>query len=521
MGSRKNSNFNKYGFIDIFITLFFLSTAFVCINLFWHDLMQTVNLKNVEPVGTVVIRKNTVQRRFSNRVVWDRLINESPVYTGDLIRVADYSSATLKIKSADIFLEENTLIRIILSPDGETLQIILDEGIVSVVAMEARPMIQLNIDDRQVSAQPGSVLTAAVSAPITRETINTANTTDTAYTENVINTEREISIQTVQSNDWVNYQESVNTPSFSDRQITLISPAANSRYWYHTGTPAIHFQWEELEDAVSYIIEISKTSDFSNLIVNKNMNTPYLVETGLEEGVWFWRVLPVYPSILNTRSIYSNISFFRLEKEAVQQLPDNIMDWLVLEAPTPANLPENLPPEIVSSHFTQEEIAAAIVESPPVTSEAAAETVFETISATPPPPPPPAPPPRLAAPQNMRPARGTRYGTDELQNLRSLNFSWSGVPQANAYIFSLYQQTPSGRRQIVRTAPITRTNYTLEDLRVLDRGTFTWQVEAVRTGEGNSITRRGTTGESTFIFDFQLPGEVQLQVEDLGIQNDE
>ncbi|MDR2964271.1 MAG: hypothetical protein LBU88_00650 [Treponema sp.] len=552
MGGR-NSSFKKFGFIDIFITLLFLSISVVCVNLFWHDLMQTVHLQNVEPVGTVVIRKNTVQRRFSNRVVWDRLTNESPVYIGDLIRVADVSAATLKIQEADIFLEENTLIRIMLSADGETLQIILDEGTISVVATDENLKIELEIDGRNVSAQPGSVLTAAIS-PV----VSTANPANTNNAEDRRDTPREVSIQTVQSVEWAASTDKVSTASISVRQPKLISPAVNSIFRYQEGTPVINFQWEELEDAVSYKIEVCKTPDFSDLMVNKNTFASFLTETGLEEGVWFWRVLPVYPSIFNAQSVYSSVNFFRLEKivavaataapetevrSNVQSESESIMDWLVLEAPTPANLPPELPPEIVSAHFTKEEIAVAIAAAPPEvlaltpppptisTTVPAASSTPEAVPASAPPPPeppppppppaPPAPPPRLAAPQNMLPVRGTRYETNELQNLRRINFSWSSVPQATAYIFTLYQQTPAGRRQIVQTDPITRTNYSMENLRVLDRGTFIWQVEAVRTGSGNTIARRGTIGESTFILDFQVPGEIELQVEDLGIQHDE
>jgi hypothetical protein len=78
-----------FGIRDIIVTVLFLFIAAYSINVFRIDLLQTIRLWNVESVGHVVIRKNIVQRRLADRALWDRLANESPVYLGDLIRVAE------------------------------------------------------------------------------------------------------------------------------------------------------------------------------------------------------------------------------------------------------------------------------------------------------------------------------------------------------------------------------------------------------------------------------------------------
>jgi len=76
---------------DIIIVILCLSITVCSVNLFRNDLYQTIRLQNVQPVGTITIKNNIVQRRIADRVLWDRLRVTSPVYLGDIIRVAELS----------------------------------------------------------------------------------------------------------------------------------------------------------------------------------------------------------------------------------------------------------------------------------------------------------------------------------------------------------------------------------------------------------------------------------------------
>jgi len=142
--------------MDFFVIIFFLITAAISVNLFRLDLLNTINMRKEEPIGTVVIRKNIVQRRLSDRVLWDRLASGSPVYEGDLIRVADMSKAALYIDGNSIDLGENTLIRIIRAPLGKGFQIIMSEGNLSVLSGENNKSISVNIKGRIVEAIAGA-----------------------------------------------------------------------------------------------------------------------------------------------------------------------------------------------------------------------------------------------------------------------------------------------------------------------------------------------------------------------------
>jgi hypothetical protein len=117
----------------------------------------------------------------------------------------------------------------------------------------------------------------------------------------------------------------------------------------------------------------------------------------------------------------------------------------------------------------------------------------------------------LPAPLDRLPPGGHRFGIEQLEELNSIVFSWSAVPGANAYIFTLFQDTDNGRRQIIRIPPLNRRDWTIENVAVLGNGTFFWQVEAVNTSYEGTVVQRGRIEENSFIIDIPRPGRVQVE----------
>jgi len=470
---KKRSGFR---FLDLFIIVFFLFIAVISLYLFRLDLLNTFRLQNVEPAGTVVIKKNTVQRRLGDRVIWDRLNTESPVYVGDLIRVADISAATLYIKGNSIELDENTLIRIALSPDGEGLQIIMTSGTVAVFAEKGAEKVSLNLDGKEIKSEPGTVLRAAVPEK--------GEATVKVY-ESVQKFVEEVPLRKIP-------------------EPRLLSPAANSVFHYSEDLPSLNFQWTSVEEASSYILHVSSSPDFSGLRVNVSTSATFVSVNDLGQGLWYWRVMLDLPPPYNASPVFSNVSFFRAEQHGSERggsaQNGSISDWLAEEAP-PAALPPEVPKEIAAENA---------LSATPVVQAQEPESVNPPAEKTPP------PPVLFAAPQIIQPARGTIYGFDQLLSQRTINFRWSPVQGANAYIFTLYeQQTANRRRQILRSTISRSTRYTIDNLRLLERGTFVWQVEAVKMGRGNVIEQHGRTTDNIFTVNFPLPGPVEI--EDTGI----
>jgi len=153
----------KFRPIDLIVLVVFIFTAFLGLYLFRQDLMQTIEVRDMEPAGIIVIRNNVVQRRHENRVIWDRIFVDSPVYPGDLIRAAQLSSTNIDIDKNDIFLNENTLIRIQQSMTGNGKFLVeLQEGNLSVTSSEDSEGLLLDLMGSQVQTGSGSVLNASV-----------------------------------------------------------------------------------------------------------------------------------------------------------------------------------------------------------------------------------------------------------------------------------------------------------------------------------------------------------------------
>ena len=104
--------------LDFIVVLLCLSAAAGSIYLFYQSLTQTLT-SSLDPVGTVTVRYNSVQRRMGDRVLWDRLFNDSPLYPGDIIRVAELSGAVLNFDGNQLELEDNTLIRVTVGSGGQ------------------------------------------------------------------------------------------------------------------------------------------------------------------------------------------------------------------------------------------------------------------------------------------------------------------------------------------------------------------------------------------------------------------
>ena len=95
MRKKKNTPFRAS---DLVIVLLCCAGAIASGVLFWKEYNRTLTKLNEEPIGTIVFKKRTAQRKFSDRVVWDTLKQESPVYNGDTIRTIDQSEASITFR---------------------------------------------------------------------------------------------------------------------------------------------------------------------------------------------------------------------------------------------------------------------------------------------------------------------------------------------------------------------------------------------------------------------------------------
>jgi hypothetical protein len=559
---------NKLRLIDIIMIALCLIGAAGSLSMFWFGLFSPNSSNNEKPAGILTMKNNVVQRRPEDRVLWGRLALNSPVYFGDLILVADSSSAMINIDDNYINLNENTLIRLQRRQDNKGLiQIDLEEGHIEIhpdkqntsgkqsavpvifaggSTVTARAGTTLGVEARKdgvvdVQIIEGSAVMTAGNERITNFSskelsAGTKFTIDAEGSERLVpgavvtlprsnahflkNTHEPLSVEfawnrinldpqrtlrleiaanqnfnriafsadglhetakaALNAGRWY-WRLRLDSATLASGQLIVadatgpqpVSPPKETVYRYRDKPPLVRFQWSERKEAASYLLEISETQDFSANTISRQVNGLFFIETNLKQGAWYWRVLPVFPNTYEGSAAHSSVSAFRIEQqsgmiaERVVEPPDTIIE------PEPVTQPE---PE---------------VQARPAAARAASA--------------------ELPTPGNRRPTNGQRIGVEELRTQRNIVFSWSAVQGANGYIVTIYQETNGRRQKITGTdQPISRTSWTLDNLTLLARGNFIWQVEAVYSS-GGRITRRSNPGENTFMIDIPLPGQVRSE----------
>ena len=293
----------------------------------------------------------------------------------------------------------------------------------------------------------------------------------------------------------------------------LLAPIENYVYHCQTEKPQLRFLWEEIADAVSYIFEASESPDFIHLEIFKQTAITSFADSSLGPGTWYWRVKPVFPSVYEGSPAFSSPASFRIEQN------DAVVELAWPEPVVAAALPEEIPIEVPAV------APPPVVRSPPVTPPpiVRSSSVVQSPPAALPPieisPPAAQPPPLLSSPENRLPPDGWRIGIEELRKSRSIDFQWSAVPGANAYIFILFRLSEGDRQEIIRRTPENSTVWTLDNIGRLERGTYIWQIEAVNRNRDGTLERRGIPEENSFILDIPFPGTPTVQVEQTPHEN--
>jgi hypothetical protein len=277
-GEKKSDG--KFRLVDFLVILLCLSGAAYSINLFWADLFQTLNGQNKTPIGTVSIKRNIVQRRMSDRAIWDRLIKESLVYSNDMIRVGGHSEATLHIGGNNIAINENTLLRLRYDKETGEFQIELTSGSLGLVTASEGNEVSLNIMGRQVKAKPGTALNAAAGDDGMALQVSEGSAVIAEENQN-----RELGAGTAIAMD----------PGGSIRSAPaafVIQPKPNALYRKSGDEPLnIGFSWNRinLQPNETLRLEIAEDQYFiSSVRALNGLNDS--AQAVLSEGVWNWRL---------------------------------------------------------------------------------------------------------------------------------------------------------------------------------------------------------------------------------------
>jgi hypothetical protein len=252
-----------------------LAGAAAALYLFWRDLNLTLERFQDEPVGVVTRKQNTVQRRFADRTLWDRLRGHSPVYPGDYIRTAEFSAADLSLSGGELIsLGEHTLIQLLETAGGLTVD--LAEG---GLEAEAGPG-GLTVRSAGVSlrAGEGSVFTGAVPETGGFEASVRAGSAVLV---------REGQSRTLRPGDTAGL-------SRPGPHAAVLSPRPEAVFLNGADGPAgVNFAWNRADFASGQALRLELAEDRAfTALVRSHDSLGQSLSVELENGLYFWRAYP-------------------------------------------------------------------------------------------------------------------------------------------------------------------------------------------------------------------------------------
>ncbi|GHV35908.1 hypothetical protein AGMMS49546_00200 [Spirochaetia bacterium] len=294
MRKRKNTNsvpeirnqtaYRRFGPPDFVVLLICLAGVLFFLLLFRNDMYRSLTRLNDIPVGTVTWKEKAAQRRFVDRVLWDRLQKHSPVYNGDLIRTAEYSGATVTFSAGEIIdLADNTLVRI--SRNDAVPRIDLTQGAVSVnTAAGNGAGIILSSGNTNVTITAGAVVNAGAADSNGNLTLLVSEGSATVSG----------AAGTWEAEAGTAFSLDSEGTAGTEPLAAVSSPRPDARYLNPARGPlAIPFAWNRMNYGENDRTRIEIAADraftrpaFDRIIAEDS------ITVSLESGTWWWKVYP-------------------------------------------------------------------------------------------------------------------------------------------------------------------------------------------------------------------------------------
>ncbi len=276
---RKKTRFKSLP-LDTLVVLLCLSGASFFSYLFWQDLNAFTVRGDKAEIGIISLKQNVVQRKFDDRVVWERIANGTKLYYGDTIRTSDLASASLDLLDGSVHLDlgENTMIRVGKNEHGEFL-LSIDGGDIQIDSENSGSNIAVKLDDgSMVSLGAGSSLAAK------------SDSTSGVHNVEVKSGSAQITTESGQTAT-LGFGESVNVENGKEIQknpIAMIYPPKELKLLnFSGGEMSVKFEWKA-DSGENVILETSRTKDFSKLESEFKTKSSFS-EVKIASGTLYWR----------------------------------------------------------------------------------------------------------------------------------------------------------------------------------------------------------------------------------------
>ena len=302
--SKQNDSLFKYFVITIFICLI---GAFISSALFYKGFFRALTKLNEEPIATITFKYKTAQRKFLERVVWDRLRQNSPVYNGDTIHTENLAEATVYFIDGNVMnLSENTMAQVFLSED-KLLTAELTDGYATVDAGEAGAGVVLVADGMEIALEAGSSVGAGIESKSKTSGVVGESSLEKEEVQKETEEKRGFSVQVLKGNAVVQSEDGTKVDVVEgqgiafDKQgqslpvLVVTNPLPNSKILSTTQEKVlVPFKWNFGETKISenqkVYLTVAIDKDFENVVVFEDITNQNETQIQLDAEKYFWKV---------------------------------------------------------------------------------------------------------------------------------------------------------------------------------------------------------------------------------------
>lgn len=264
---------------DALVILSCLGTAVFFTYLFWHDLNRTSSRSDKTNIATITFKNKIAQRKYADRVVWERVNQNSPLYDGDIVRTADLSSAIIHFKDGtSLDLSENTMVQIYYSEEG--IQVAVGGGDVQVDS-SVTSKVALKLDDGStVNVDAGASLAAKTDA-------SGAKSLEVKTGSAQISTETGEKVA-IASGESVSVEKG---GEITKRPLTVTSVPKELLLLdvKHEQIP-VRLEWKKSDETrAKVVVQTSRSKNFAKLL-SETSHAGSSTELKVDDGVLYWRV---------------------------------------------------------------------------------------------------------------------------------------------------------------------------------------------------------------------------------------
>ncbi len=249
--------------------------------LFYNDINSTLKNEGGEQIGVIIFKKNTAQRKYTGRTVWENIDTAETLYNYDTIRTSVDSEAVILMNDGtEITLQDSSLIVLEWGEEAKNIEFL--GGNISAKNMIAdNAAVQIKSADTVISLADATVkLEQAAEGKLGLSVV-----------EGNIGVSKGNVTQEVKANQKALIDRNLDRFTVDDFSIQPDKPDDNSYFLTFNNSQEVFFTWEVIKSTDNLILQIASDLDFKKIVDSTTLGTERNAIKTMQEGTYYWRLI--------------------------------------------------------------------------------------------------------------------------------------------------------------------------------------------------------------------------------------